>query len=173
MSPQWWPTNPKDIFPWLLHFVLVLNALARKSSDLLWVTKHTMQQCFHSSAKHLLYKHVKKIRSSVATSSVIGFVGHTFRVVGETWYFFCRFTVVHFDLISNIFLCGYASRPPRMKLLTWCKQSYKSGKAFRAGLGLKFFKIFRANIRPGYKTFYNIKSNGFFFRDEDLLCSPR
>jgi len=36
MSRQWWPTNPKDIFPVrLLHFVLVVNALVRKSSDLL------------------------------------------------------------------------------------------------------------------------------------------
>jgi len=35
MSRQWWPTNPKDVFIWLLRFVLVLNALVRKSSDLL------------------------------------------------------------------------------------------------------------------------------------------
>jgi len=35
MSWQWLPTNPKDILPWLLHFVLVLNALVRKSTDLL------------------------------------------------------------------------------------------------------------------------------------------
>jgi len=34
---------------------------------------------------------------------------------------FCQFTVVHFDLISNIFLCGYARRNHRMKLLTWCR----------------------------------------------------
>jgi len=35
MSRQWWPANKKIFFPWLLYFVLVLNALVRKSSDLL------------------------------------------------------------------------------------------------------------------------------------------
>jgi len=36
MSRQWWPTNLNDIFSErLLHFVLVLNALVRKSSNLL------------------------------------------------------------------------------------------------------------------------------------------
>jgi len=34
MSRQLWPTKPKYIFSWLLHFVIVLNALIRKSSDL-------------------------------------------------------------------------------------------------------------------------------------------
>jgi len=28
---------------------------------------------------------------------------------------------VHFDLIPNIFLCRYASRTLRMKLLIWCR----------------------------------------------------
>ena len=31
----------------------------------------------------------------------------------------------------------------------------------RAGLGLKFVKMFRANFGPAYKTVYNIKSNNF------------
>jgi len=38
-----------------------------------------MQQCFNPSAKHLLYRYI--------TSS---FVGHPFRVKGETWYFFAN-----------------------------------------------------------------------------------
>jgi len=49
------------------------------------------------------------------------FVEHYFRVKGETWYFFCQFIVVRFDLISNIFSCRYASRTLGMKLLTWCR----------------------------------------------------
>jgi len=43
------------------------------------LTKPTMQLCFHPSAKHLLYRY--------NTSS---FVGHSFRVEGETWYFFAN-----------------------------------------------------------------------------------
>jgi len=38
-----------------------------------------MQQCFHASAKHLLYRYTKP-----------NFVGHSFRVEGETWYFFAN-----------------------------------------------------------------------------------
>ena len=70
---------------------------------------------------------------------------------------FCQFTVVHFHLISNIFLCRYASRTLRMKLLTWCR--VMSGRAFRVGRGsgLSLSKYFG----PAYKTFYNIKSNDF------------
>ena len=51
------------------------------------LTKPTMQQCFHPSAKHLLYRYI-----------TLSFVGHFFRVIGETWYFFRQFTAVHFDL---------------------------------------------------------------------------
>jgi len=36
-----------------------------------------MQQRFHLSAKQLLYKYITP-----------SFVGHSFRVKGETWYFF-------------------------------------------------------------------------------------
>jgi len=36
-----------------------------------------MQQSFHPSAKHLLYTYITH-----------SFVGHSFRVEGETWYFF-------------------------------------------------------------------------------------
>jgi len=65
-----------------------------------------MQQRFHPSAKHLLYKHITP-----------SFVGHSFRVKGETYtVLFRQFTVVHFDLISNIFSCRYAST---VELLEW------------------------------------------------------
>jgi len=58
-----------------------------------------MQQRFHPSAKHLLHKY-----------NTPSFVGHSFRVKGETCTErFCQFTVVHFHLISNIFSCRYAS----------------------------------------------------------------
>jgi len=62
--------------------------------------KPTMQQRFHASAKHLLYKY-----------NTPSFVGHSFRVKIETCtVLICQFTVVDFDLISNIFSCRYASR---------------------------------------------------------------
>jgi len=102
-----------------------------------------MKQHFHPNAKHLLYKYITP-----------SFVGHSFRVKGETWYFFCQFTIVHFDLISNIFvsLCKY-SRTLRMKPLTRCRVVSQAGLSDRAGLGLKFVKIFQADFRPAYKTF--------------------
>ena len=82
---------------------------------------------------------------------------------------FCQFTVVHFDLISNIFLCGYASRTLRMKLLTWCRVISLAGffGSGWAGLVCKFVKIFQACIQ----TFLRVTT--FFFRDIDLLCSLR
>jgi len=67
-----------------------------------------MQQCFHPSEKHLLYRYV--------TSS---FAGHFFRVnVGETWYFLLIYLCAFgFCLISNVFSCRYASVVLRMILL--------------------------------------------------------
>ena len=43
------------------------------------LTKPTMQQCFHLSAKHLLYRYIAP-----------SYVGHSFRIEGETWYFFAN-----------------------------------------------------------------------------------
>jgi len=52
-------------------------------SDLIYLslTKPTMQFFFrfHPSAKPLLYKYITR-----------SFVGHSFRVKGETWYFFAN-----------------------------------------------------------------------------------
>ena len=75
---------------------------------------------------------------------------------------FCHCTVVHFDLISNTFLCRYASRTLRMKLLTWCR--VMSGRAFRVGpgSGLSLSKYFGPISGLHTKLFYNIKSNDFF-----------
>ena len=42
------------------------------------------------------------------------------------------------------------------------RQSCKSGRAFRAGLRLKFFKMFRADFAFAYKISLYIKSNDFF-----------
>jgi len=56
--------------------MLVLNALVHKSSDLLEFNQTKMQQSFHPSAKHLLYRYITP-----------SFVGHSFRVKGETRYF--------------------------------------------------------------------------------------
>ena len=60
-----------------------------------------------------------------------------------------------------------------MKLLTWCKVISLAGLfgSGWAGLGRKFVKIFRVNNGPAYKTFLRVTN--FFFRDIDLLCSPR
>jgi len=57
-------------------------------------------------------------------------------------------------------------------------QSYKSGGAFRVGSDraqarLSLSKYFEPISGLHTKLFYNIKSNDFFFRDVDLLCSPR
>jgi len=43
------------------------------------LTKPTMQQRFHPSAKHLLYRCITP-----------SFVGHSFHVKGEAWYFFAN-----------------------------------------------------------------------------------
>jgi len=71
---------------------------------------------------------------------------------------------VHFDLISNIFLCRYANRTIKVKRLTWCRV------ITLAGLGLKFVKIFRACIQ---NVFITLRVTNFFFRDVDLLSSLR
>ena len=80
MSRQWWPTNKKDIFPRLL-FACADCWMHRFVSHLVYLslTKPTMQQRFHPSGKHLLYKYITP-----------SFVGHSFRVKGETWYFFAN-----------------------------------------------------------------------------------
>jgi len=52
-----------------------------------------MQQRFHPSAKHLLYKY-----------NTPSFVGHSFRVKGETGtVLFCQLTAMHFDLSQIYF----------------------------------------------------------------------
>ena len=45
-------------------------------AECIGLTKPTMQQCFHTSAKHLLYRYITP-----------SFVGHSFRVEGETYFF--------------------------------------------------------------------------------------
>jgi len=57
-------------------------------------------------------------------------------------------------------------------------QSYKSGRAFRVGpgSGLSLSKYFEPISDLHTTLFYDIKSEDFltfFFRDVDLLCSPR
>jgi len=63
------------------------------------LTKPTMQQCFHPSAKHLLYRYITP-----------SFVGHSFRVKGKTRYFFanspfCAFlfkSQIHFHVVMQV-----------------------------------------------------------------------
>ena len=82
----------------------------------------------------------------------------------------CQFTVVHFALISNIFLCRYACRTLRMKLLTWCRVISRVG-LFGSGSGLSFSKYFGPISSLHTRRFYNIKRNDFF-REVDL-CAHR
>jgi len=74
-----------------------------------------MQQRFHPSAKHWLSKYITP-----------SFVEHSFRVKGETWYFFAKSPLC---ILINIFLCRYASTIElfRMKLLTWCRVVSQAG----------------------------------------------
>jgi len=84
----------------LCGFVPVLNHWFVSHQIYISSTKHTMQQCFHPRAKHLLYRYVTP-----------SFARHSFRVnAGETWYFY-QFTVVHFHfcLISSRSSCPSAS----------------------------------------------------------------
>ena len=69
---------------------------------------------------------------------------------------------MHFDLISNIFLRRFASTVELLKWNFWHGAELQVWPGFsgRAGLGLKFVKIFQACIK---KLFYNNKSNDFFF----------
>jgi len=84
-----------------------------------------------------------------------------------------KFAVVHFDLILNIFvmLCKY-SRTRRMKLLTWCRVVSQAG-LFGSGWAWTWSlsKYFGLILGLHTKHFYSIRSNDFFFRDVDLLCS--
>ena len=114
------------------------------------LTTPTMQHCFHLSAKYLLYRYITP-----------NFVGHSFHVEAETRYFFANspLCTCHLDLIPKIFLCRYASRTLRMKLLTWCRvisltRLFGSGRA-RAEVCQNISGLHT-------KLFYNIKSNEFF-----------
>ena len=140
--------------------MLVLNAMVRKSSHLLEFNQTHNAAMFSSKCETLA------LQIGYITPS---FVGHFFRVEVKLDTF-CQFSIVHFHLISNIFLCRYASITPRMKVLTWCR--VMSGRAFRVGpgSGLSLSKYFG----PAYKKFYNIlRVTTFFFREVDFFYSPR
>jgi len=57
-----------------------------------------MQQCFHPSAEHLLYKYITP-----------SFVGHSFGVKGVTWYFLLGHRCAFWFNLKYIFSCRYAS----------------------------------------------------------------
>jgi len=125
------------------------------------LTKPTMQQCFHPRAKHLLYRCITP-----------SFVGHSFRIEGETSSFFANSPLC--ILFSNIFLCRYASRTLRIKLLTWCRVISLAGR-FGSGRSrdLILSKYFGLISSLHTKPFITLRVTTFFFRDVDLLCSPR
>ena len=77
-----------------------------------------MQQCFHPTAKHLFYKYTTP-----------SFVGHSFRVKDETWYFFANSPLrilissqIYFRVVMQV-----QYRTHRMKLLTWCRVVSQAG----------------------------------------------
>jgi len=125
------------------------------------LTKPTMQQYFHPSAKHLLYRCITP-----------SFVGHSFHIEGGTSSFLpihrCAFW------FSNIFLCRYASRTLRIKLLTWCRVislagHFGSGRSRDLILSKYFGLISSLHTKP----VITLRVTTSFFRDVDLLCSPR
>jgi len=65
-----------------LTLVLVLNALVRRSSDLFEFDQTHNAAMFSPSAKYLLYRYITP-----------SFVGHSFCVEGESWYFFANSTL--------------------------------------------------------------------------------
>ena len=73
-------TNKSKRF-FLHSYTLCLCRMHQFVSHLIYLTltKTTMQQCFHPSAKHSLYRYITP-----------SFVRHSFRVKGETWYFFAN-----------------------------------------------------------------------------------
>jgi len=100
-------------------------------------------------------------------------VAHSFRVKDETWYFFAN-SRLWILILSQIYFC-VVMQVELLECNFWHGAELYVWRGFsgRTGLGLEFVKIFRSNFGPAYETFYNIKSNDFFFREVDLLCSPR
>jgi len=121
MSQRWWPTNPKDIFPWFLHFVtLCLWWIHWFASHLIYLslTKLIMQQCFHPCAKHCFTGTWHLVLLNIFFVLMQVKIG-TFLPIHRCAFDFC--------LISNIFSYGYASKALRMELSTlissiklWC-----------------------------------------------------
>ena len=144
-----------------------MNAMVRKSSH--WLEfNQTHNAAMFSSKCETFALQIGYI--------TLSFVGHSFRVEGEflcgTFLCgtFCQFTIVNFHLISNIFLCRYASTTPRMKLLTWCRVISLAG-LFGSGRA-------RAWVCPNIsglhtKHFITLRVTTFFFRDVDFFYSPR
>ena len=133
---------------------------------------YTLCLCWiHCFISHLIYLSFNQTHNAAILSSKCETFVLQIHHTKFCWTFFscwrwnlvlvCQFTVVHFNLISNIFLCRYESRNLRMKLLTWCRV------ISRSGLGLKFVKIFRTCIQ---NFFITLRVTIFFFRDVDLLC---
>jgi len=88
----------------------VLNALILKSSDLLQFN-HTHNAAVFSSKWEAFDLQIGYITPS--------FVGHSFRVTGETWYFLPIHPCAFGFNLKYIFASFYASRTLGMKLLIW------------------------------------------------------
>ena len=119
--------------------MLVLNALVRKSSDLLEFNQIHNAATFSS----------KQLRFHPSTFLPI----HCCEFLFNLKYIF-------------VSLCKY-STTLRMNLLTWCRV------VSVVGSGLSLSKYSGLNSGLHTKLFYRIRSKDFFFRDADLLCSPR
>ena len=124
------------------------------------LTIPTMQQCFHSSAKHLIHRWAASLLVLLDILFVLEVKLGTFLPIHR-----CAFG---FNL-KYIFVLFNASRTLRMNLLIWCILISLAG-IFRVGSGLKFVKIFRGCMQ---NFFISLRATTFFFRDVDLLCSTR
>jgi len=116
MSRQWWPTNKKYFFLWLLHFVFVLNALV------LWVWANlkcsnvfiqVRNSCF-TSTTHLA---LLDIRFVLKVKLVQYFFANSPLCILAFWF------NVKYIFVS---LCKY-SKTLRIKLLTWCRVVSQAG----------------------------------------------
>ena len=136
--------------------MFVLNTLARKSSDLLELNPKCSS----------VFIQVRNVYFT-DTSHLILF--DILFVLKVNLVLFCQFTVVHFDLISSIFFCRYASRTLKMQLLTWCKVISR-GRLVGSGSGLSLSKYFEpiSGLHANFFMTLRVGLTIFFFRDVDL-----
>ena len=156
--------------------------VTNKSKRYCFLDSYTLCSCWmHWLASHLIYLNLTKLSNSQCSNVFIQVRNicfldtshlvllHILFVLKVKLGTFCQFTVVHFDLISNIILCCYASRALRMKLLTWSRVIslpglFGSGWA-RAQVCQHISGQFPACLQ---NFFITLRATTYCFRDVDL-----